>query len=130
VKRTATPGPSAAKPAPEPEALAACKYKKVELPSGYAGEVDVDAVIRALENRNAANRTAETPNAPQEAVAAEAAPKADAAPSDRMPDTDLEEIARVLKMTRSVSAAREWGLRLLDEARRARGAEKRLSGKV
>jgi HAMP domain-containing protein len=44
----------------------------------------------------------------------------------RMPDADLEETALVLKMTRSATNARQCGLRILAEARRAREVEERL----
>ncbi len=47
---------------------------------------------------------------------------------ERMSDEDLEEVALVLKMTRSATNARECGLRLLVEARRAREVEDGLTG--
>jgi nitrogen fixation/metabolism regulation signal transduction histidine kinase len=46
---------------------------------------------------------------------------------ERMSAEDLEELALVLKMTRSATNARECGLRLLGEARRAREVEERLT---
>jgi HAMP domain-containing protein len=46
---------------------------------------------------------------------------------ERMSDADLEEVALVLKMTRSATNARQCGLRLLVEARRAREMEERLT---
>jgi hypothetical protein len=129
VKRTVKADVPGGKRAPEPDGAATCKYNKVQLPNVRPGEIDVDAVIRALESRNAAKRTVPAAEPPPAAIP-EPAPAGDAAASGRMPDTDLEEIARVLKMTRSAAAAREWGLRLLVETKRARDAEKRLSGKA
>jgi HAMP domain-containing protein len=46
---------------------------------------------------------------------------------ERMSDEDLEEVALVLKMTQSATNARQCGLRLLVEVRRAREVEKRLT---
>ena len=130
MKRPVKPGGRGGKRAPEPEAAATCKYNKVQLPNVGPGEIDVDAVIRALESRNAAKRTEPAADAAPPAAIAEPVPAGDAAASGRMPDQDLEEIALVLKMTRSAAAAKEWGLRLLVETKRARDAEKRLSGKA
>jgi phosphoglycerate-specific signal transduction histidine kinase len=47
---------------------------------------------------------------------------------ERMSDADFEEMASVLKMTRSATNARQCGLRILAEARRAREAEAMLTG--
>lgn len=47
----------------------------------------------------------------------------DARIGERMSNEDLEEMAAVLKMTRSATNARQCGLRILAEARRAREAE-------
>lgn len=46
---------------------------------------------------------------------------------ERMPDQDFEEAAQVLKMTRSATNARQCGLRILAEARRARETEEKLT---
>lgn len=112
------------------EAPVACKYKKDRKPSLRLDSAAVDALIESLETRNASRQAPQTAAPPPEVAAGNAASSGDGAPSDRMSDKELEEIARVLKMTRSTAPARESGLRLLVEAKRARAAEKRLPDKA
>jgi hypothetical protein len=137
VKRTVARHRPGGKSRPEPDAPASCKYKKVQLPNVRPGEIDVDALIRSLETRNApkhASQAAPQAMEPAKKVVPGAAPSAGdgALPENnkRMSDEDLQEISRVLKTSRSVASARQWGLRLLAETRRAREAEKRLASKA
>lgn len=131
-ERRALP-PARARRASVPEGEApVCKYRKVQVP----GDVDVEALIRSLETRNASKRAPE-PAEPGEPISAAPASAATApespeggAPGARMADADLDEIARVLKSSRSIASARQSGLRLLVEAMRARDEEKRLAGKA
>lgn len=115
--------------APGHESAETCKYKskgqKLQL-----DKKDVDALIQSLEARGASYRGAEAagapPPAPAEPVALSREVVAGGA-GERMSDEDLEDLALVLKMTRSATNARQCGLRLLEETRRAREAEARLS---
>lgn len=110
-------------PAAEP---ATCKFKKVR-PNLRLGEKEVEALIQSLEARGASHRSPEkTESRPPAALESVEAPR-DVEIGERMSDEDLEDVALVLKMTRSASNARQCGLRLLAEARRAREAEERLT---
>jgi len=104
-----------------------CKFSKVRLPHLRLGEKEVEALIQSLEARGASHRRPEKTESRPPAAAESPAPPKDVRIDERMPDTDLEDVALVLKMTRSASNARQCGLRILAEARRAREAEERLT---
>ena len=106
---------------------AACKFKKVRLPNLRLGEKDVEALIQSLEARGASHRSPEKTESRPPAAAEGVAPPKDAKIDERMSDEDFEDVALVLKMTRSASNARQCGLRIVAEARRAREAEARLT---
>ena len=112
-------------PEATPESAETCKYKKGS--NLRLDEKDVDALIKSLETRNPANGAPEPEPrpAPAEPVKLDSGSSASAM-GDRMSDEDLEELALVLKMTRSATNARQCGLRLLEETRRAREAEAQL----
>ena len=105
---------------------ATCKFKKVRLPNLRLGEKDVEALIQSLEARGASHRIPEKTESRPPATA-DAAPPGDVRLGERMSEEDLEDVALVLKMTRSASNARQCGLRILAEARRAREEEERLT---
>jgi hypothetical protein len=127
MKRTEKDSPARGTSGAGPEASETCKYKKGQ--NLHLGEKDVEALIKSLEARGAANRAPEATE-PRPQVAAEPVALAkDSGASDtgeRMSDEDLEDLALVMKMTRSATNARQCGLRLLEETRRAREAEARL----
>lgn len=104
-----------------------CKYKKGQ--KLHLQVNDVEALIKTLETRSSANRASQ-PAEPAQQVAAEpvalALDMVTGGIGGRMSDEDLEELALVLKMTRSATNARQCGLRLLEETRRARDAEQQL----
>jgi hypothetical protein len=106
---------------------AACKFKKVQMPNLRLGEKDVEALIQSLEARGASHRSPEKTESRPPAAAEGVAPPEDAKIGERMSEEDFEDVALVLKMTRSASNARQCGLRILAEARRAREAEERLT---
>jgi hypothetical protein len=105
----------------------ACKFKKVQMPNLRLGEKDVEALIQSLEARGASHRGPEKTESQPPAAAESVAPPREVGIDERMSDEDFEEVALVLKMTRSASNARQCGLRILAEARRAREAEERLT---
>ena len=106
---------------------AACKFKKVQTSNLRLGEKDVEALIQSLEARSASHRTAETTEFRQTVTAESVAPLRDVRIGERMSDEDFDDVALVLKMSRSARNARQCGLRILAEARRARDAEERLT---
>jgi hypothetical protein len=109
---------------------ATCKFKKVRMPNLRLGEKDVEALIQSLEARGASHRGPEKTESRPPAAAETVAPLGDVRIGERMSDEDFEDVALVLKMTRSASNARQCGLRILAEARRAREAEKRLTKEI
>ncbi|HEX5855499.1 MAG TPA: hypothetical protein VFZ57_07755 [Thermoanaerobaculia bacterium] len=106
---------------------ATCKFKKVSTPNLRLGEKDVEALIQSLEARGASHRNLEKPESRPPVPAESVAPPADVRLGERMSEEDFEDVALVLKMTRSASNARQSGLRILVEARRAREAEEQLT---
>jgi len=106
---------------------ATCKFKKVQAPNLRLGEKDVEALIQSLEGRGASRRSPETTKFRPPAAAETVAPPRDVGIGERMTDEDFEDVALVLKMSRSASNARQCGLRIVAEARRAREAEERLT---
>lgn len=104
---------------------AACKFKKVQ--NLKLGEKDVEALIQSLEARGASHHSPETMESQPPAAAESVAPPRDVRIGERMTDEDFEDVALVLKMTRSAGNARQSGLRILVEARRAREAEEQLT---
>jgi hypothetical protein len=98
----------------------------------HLGENDVEALIQSLEALGAATRAAETADVPPLPAGTVALSNDIAAhgADERMSDEDLEDLALVLKMTRSAMNARQCGLRLLEETRRAREAEAQLLREV
>jgi hypothetical protein len=105
----------------------ACKFKKASTPSLRLGEKDVEALIQSLESRAASHRSPEKTESRPPAAAESVEPSRDVQIGERMSDQDFEDVALVLKMTRSASNARQSGLRILAEARRARDAEEQLT---
>jgi len=120
VKDRRTGEASGADPAP-------CKFKKVRQPNLRLGEKDVEALIQSLEARGASHRGPEKTESQPPATAESAAPPRNVGIGERMSEEDFEDVALVLKMTRSASNARQCGLRILAEARRAREEEERLT---
>jgi len=106
---------------------ATCKFKKVQMPNLRLGEKEVEALIQSLEARGASHRSPEKTESRPPAAAESIAPPRDVRIGERMSDQDFEDVALVLKMTRSASNARQCGLRILAEARRAREAEEQLT---
>ncbi len=104
----------------------ACKFKKVRQPNLRLGEKEVEALIQSLEARGASHRSPEETESRPPATA-DAAPPREVGLGERMSEEDFEDVALVLKMTRSASNARQCGLRILAEARRAREEEERLT---
>jgi hypothetical protein len=106
---------------------ATCKFKKVRLPNLSLSAKDVDALIHSLEARSASHSGPQRTKSRRPSAVESVAPPRDVGIGERMSDEVFEEVALVLKMTRSATNARQCGLRMVVEARRAREAEERLT---
>ena len=106
---------------------ATCKFKKLRPPNLRLDAKDVEALIESLETRGVSRRDPEKTETRPPAAAGIVTPPRDVRIGERMSEEEFEDVALVLKMTRSATNARQCGLRMVVEARRAREAEERLA---